>query len=96
MTSKQYFLRLGGRITFGPVDERTLRKLAATGRLTANDSVALSKDGPWHTLSLMRCGVVINIERIGDAESAIIDHGSAPRFRHGNNRINGASDSFAD
>ena len=65
MTSKQYFLRLGGRITFGPVDERTLRKLAATGRLTENVGFALSQDGPWHTLSLVRCGVVINVQRIG-------------------------------
>ena len=96
MASKQYFVRLGGGMAYGPVDEKTLRQLAAVGRLTANDSVALSKDGPWHTVSPVRCGVVIDVERIGDAESPIMGQRHAFRGRHGNNWKPTKNDSFAD
>ena len=73
MTPKQYFLRLGNGMTSGPVDERTLRELAAMGRLTENVGIALSQDGPWHTLFHIPCGVVIKVQRIRDAEFAIVD-----------------------
>ena len=85
MASKQYFMRIGGGMAYGPVDEKTLRQLAAKGRLTANDSVARSKDGPWHTVSHVRRRVVIDIEGIGDAESPIMGQHHAFRGRHGNN-----------
>ena len=79
MTSKQYFLRLRGGMTSDLVDKGTLRNLAATGRLTENFDIALSQNGPWHTVSLVRRRVVINVQRIGGG-SAYIDHESAPRF----------------
>lgn len=85
MASKKYFMRLVGGMAFGPVDEKTLRQLATMGRLTANDSVALSKDGPWHTVSPVRCGVVIDVERIGDTESPIMGRRNAFRGRRSNN-----------
>jgi hypothetical protein len=85
MAFKQYFMRLGGGRACGPVDEKTLRQLASMGRLTANDRVALSKDGPWHTVSIPRCGTVIDIERIGDVEFPIMGQPRALRGRRGNN-----------
>ena len=84
MAPKQYFMRIGGGVAYGPVDEKTLRLLVAKGRLTANYSVALSKDGPWHTVSHVRRRV-IDIEGIGDAESPIMSQHHAFRGRHGNN-----------
>ena len=69
MTSKRYYMRIDDGRAYGPVDEKTLRTLVAKGRLTANYSVALSKDGPWHTVYHVRRRVVIDIEGIGDAES---------------------------
>ena len=73
MASKQYFMQLGCGMACGPFEEKTLRQLADTGRLTANDRVARSKDGPWHTVSRMRRRVVNGIKRIGDAESPIME-----------------------
>ena len=85
MASKRYFMRIGGGMAYGPVDEKTLRKLVAKGRLTANYSVALSKDGPWHTMSHVRRRVVMDIEGIGDAESAIMRQHHAFHGRPDNN-----------
>ena len=85
MASKQYFMRLGCGMACGPFDEKTLRQLADAGRLTANDRVARSKDGPWHTVSLTLGPVVNGIERIADAESPIMGQHHAFRGRHGNN-----------
>ena len=83
MTSKRYFMRIGGGIAYGPVDEKTLRKLVANGRLTANYSVALAKDGPWHTVYHVRRRVVMDIEGIGDAKSVIMGQHTF-RGRHEN------------
>ncbi len=84
MASKRYFMRIGGGMAYGPIDEKTLRLLVAKGRLMANYSVALSKDGPWHTVSHVRRRIVMDIERIGDAESAIMARHTF-RGRHENN-----------
>ena len=83
MASKRYFMRIDGGIALGPVDEKTLRKLVANGRLSANYSVALSKDGPWHTVYHVRRRVVIDIEGIGGAESEIMGQHHAFHSRHG-------------
>ena len=95
MASKRYFMRIGGGIAYGPVDEKTLRQLAARGRLTANDCVAVSKVGPWHKVSVGRCGTVIDVERIGDIDFPIMDQPRAFRGRRGNN-WNTRHRSFAD
>ena len=84
MASKQYFMRLGCGMACGPFEEKTLRQLADAGRLTANDRVARSKDGPWHTVSLMGRRVAIDVERIGDAESPIMGQHHVFRGRRGN------------
>jgi hypothetical protein len=83
MTSKRYYMRIDDGRAYGPVDEKTLRTLVAKGRLTANYSVALSKDGPWHTVYHICRRVVIDIEGIGDAESAIMGRHHAFYSRHG-------------
>jgi len=84
MIAKRYFIRIDRGRAYGPVDEKTLRTLVDKGRLTANYSVALSKDGPWHTVSHVRRRV-IDIEGFGDAESAIMDQHYSFRGRHENN-----------
>jgi hypothetical protein len=76
-------MRIGGARAYGPVDEKTLRTLVAKGRLTANYSVALSRDGPWHTVSHVRRRIVMDIEGIGDDESAIMGQHTF-RGRRGN------------
>ena len=46
MASSQYFVQLADGRAYGPVVEKSLRRLAARGKLTAHDHVARSKDGP--------------------------------------------------
>jgi hypothetical protein len=67
---KQYFVKLGDGKAYGPVVEKSLRRLAARSKLTASDRVARSKDGPWHAVPPMRDGIAFDAElRGGDAES---------------------------
>ena len=68
MAPRQYFVQLGDGKAHGPIVEKTLRRLAARGKLTANDRVARSKDGPWHAVPPMRDGIALDVERrSGDA-----------------------------
>jgi hypothetical protein len=67
---KKYFVQLGDGKAYGPVVEQSLRRLAARSKLTANDRIARSKDGPWHAVPPMREGVAFDAElRGGDAGS---------------------------
>ena len=50
MVTKQYFVQLGDGKAYGTVVEKSLRRLAARGKLTTYDRVARSKDGPWHAV----------------------------------------------
>jgi hypothetical protein len=65
MASKQFFVRLGTGNAYCPITETTLRRLAYRGWLSANDRIAISKNGPWHKVSPARCGGIFEIERIG-------------------------------
>ena len=70
MATKQYFVQLGDGKAYGPVVEKSLRRLAARGKLTANDRVARSKNGPWHAVPPMHDGIAFDVDRrAGDAES---------------------------
>ncbi len=63
MATKQYFVQLGDGKTYGPVVEKSLRRLAARGKLMANDRIACSIDGPWHAAPPMHVGIAIDVER---------------------------------
>jgi len=58
---KQYYVRLGDGKAYGPVVEKTLRRLTARGKLTANDRVARSMNGPWHPVPPMRDGIAFDV-----------------------------------
>ena len=60
-----YFVQLGDGKAYGPVVEKSLRRLVARGKLTANDRVARSKDGPWHAVAPMHDGIAFDVERAG-------------------------------
>ncbi len=58
-----YFVQLGDGKAYGPVVEKTLRRLAARGKLMANDRIALAIDGPWHAVPPMYDGIAFDVER---------------------------------
>ena len=60
-----YFVQLGDGKAYGPVVEKTLRRLAARGKLMANDRIALARDGPWHAVPPMYDGIAFDVERAG-------------------------------
>ena len=82
MATKQYFVQLGDGKAYGPVVEKSLRRLAARGKLTANDRVARSKDGPWHAMPPMHDGIAFDVG--GPARRIpVIGQRNAIRGRHG-------------
>ena len=60
-----YFVQLGDGKAYGPVVEKSLRRLAARGKLAANDRTARSIDGPWHAVPSMYDGIAFDVERAG-------------------------------
>jgi len=58
-----YFVQLGDGKAYGPVVEKSLRRLAARGKLMANDRIARSIDGPWQAVPLMYDGIAFDVER---------------------------------
>ena len=58
-------MQLGDGKAYGPVVEKSLRRLAARGKLTANDRIAHSIDGPWHAVPPMYNGNAFDVERAG-------------------------------
>jgi hypothetical protein len=85
MASKQFFVRLGDGNAYCPISETTLRRLANRGWLRANDRIAISKNGPWHKVSPACGGGVIDVARIGNAESLTMNRRHAVRGCDGNN-----------
>jgi len=65
MATKQFFLQLCDGKTYGPVAEKSLRRLAARGKLTANDRIARSIDGPWYAVPPIYDGIAFDVEREG-------------------------------
>ena len=60
-----YFVQLGDGKAYGPVVEKSLRRLAARGKLMAKDRIACSIDGPWQAVPLMYDGIAFDVEREG-------------------------------
>ena len=60
-----YFVQLGDGKAYGTVVEKSLRRLAARGKLMANDRIARSIDGPWHAVPPMYDGIAFDVGRAG-------------------------------